>query len=279
VLLAGLVERPPILSYSGYVLANWRRTTQSTPITVDNVRLIQNFLGTRDEAWFILIHVDIEARAAGALAGLMTAVQAADLNDTRGLEESIGSIIDGLRQMITTFHRMPEQCDPALYYHKVRPYIFGFTDVIYEGVEAFGNVPQTFRGQTGAQSSIIPALVSGLGLAHEQNTLTHHLEIMRDYMPRPHREFANSMRRSNIRECVQENSHRATLVETYNEALRHMVEFRSLHYQFATEYIFRHVANPLGTGGTVFMDWLKQLIVETEGQFVQATHAPSSAMR
>jgi indoleamine 2,3-dioxygenase len=47
-----------------------------------------------------------------------------------------------------------------------------------------------------------------------------------------------------------------------------MTEFRSLHYHFATEYIFRKVSNPVGTGGTVFMDWLKQLIGETEQQLV-----------
>ncbi len=47
-----------------------------------------------------------------------------------------------------------------------------------------------------------------------------------------------------------------------------MTEFRSLHYHYATTYIAEKVANPLGTGGTIFMDWLKQLIDETEQQFV-----------
>ncbi len=93
--------------------------------------------------------------------------------------------------MIASFHRMPEGCDSDVYYFKVRPYIFGFNEVIYEG--AFGNQPQTFRGQTGAQSSIVPALVAALGLQHETTGLTQHLDIMKAYMPKPHREFVESM--------------------------------------------------------------------------------------
>ena len=51
---------------------------------------------------------------------------------------------------------MPEKCDPYVYYHRVRPYIFGTKDnpdlkkgLIYEN--QFDNKPQFFRGETGAQ--------------------------------------------------------------------------------------------------------------------------------
>jgi hypothetical protein len=58
------------------------------------------------------------------------------------------------------------------------------------------------------------------------------------------------------------------LAETYIECLRQMLEFRRLHYHYATKYIAEKVKNPLGTGGTIFMDWLHQLIDETERQLV-----------
>ena len=45
---------------------------------------------------------------------------------------------------------MPEGCSAEVYFKKVRPYIFGFTDIVYEG--CFGDVPQSYRGETGAQS-------------------------------------------------------------------------------------------------------------------------------
>ena len=42
-----------------------------TPIELGNIALLQNFLGGMDEEWFILVHVDIEARAGSALAGML----------------------------------------------------------------------------------------------------------------------------------------------------------------------------------------------------------------
>ena len=66
-----------------------------------------------------------------------------------------------LKNVNTIFSKMPEKCDPYVYYHRVRPYIFGTKDnpvlkkgLIYEN--QFDNKPQFFRGETGAQSSIIP---------------------------------------------------------------------------------------------------------------------------
>ncbi len=278
--LAAMVERPPILSYSNYVLTNWRRPSFSSPLVVDDLRLIQNFLGNRDESWFILIHVDIEARAVGALTSLRNAVQAVEQDDPAKLENALGAIADSVGLMVKSFRRMTEACDSNVYYFKVRPYIFGFDDVIYEGVQAFEGKPQTFRGQTGAQSTIVPALVAALGLAHEQNGLTQHLEIMKAYMPKPHREFLHEMRLTGIRQSVRSHADRMPLVEIYNECLRRVVEFRSLHYFFATEYIAKKVESPLGTGGTVFMDWLKQLRDETDQQLIEpAPHPVHSSMR
>ena len=60
--------REPILSYASYALWNWRRLDESGPIALGNIALLQHFLGGLDEAWFILIHVDIERRAGAALA-------------------------------------------------------------------------------------------------------------------------------------------------------------------------------------------------------------------
>jgi indoleamine 2,3-dioxygenase len=266
--LAQRVERPPILSYTNYVLNNWRRIDPDAPITVDNLELNQKFLGNKDEAWFVLIHVDIEARAADALQAIQVAFDAAAQGQENAVESALETVYRSVNNMITTFHRMPEGCDPNIYYFAVRPYIFGFNDIIYEGVPEFECKPQSFRGQTGAQSSIIPALVAALGLKHEQTGLTDHLDVMKHYMPKPHREFLAQMTHSTIRDYIVEHQHNSALVEAYNQCLHKMTEFRSLHYHFATEYIFRKVSNPVGTGGTIFMDWLKQLIGETEQQLV-----------
>lgn len=266
--LAHRVERPPILSYSNYVLNNWQRIDPHGGITIGNLRLNQAFLGNKDEAWFVLIHVDIEARAADALQAVQAATKAMVQNDETAFETALERVHCSIGSMITTFHRMPEGCDPNVYYYAVRPYIFGFDEMVYEGVAEYGGKPQSFRGQTGAQSSIVPTLVAALGLEHEQTGLTDHLNVMQQYMPKPHREFMAQMSHVDVRPYVLNHAHNTVLVEAYNECLRKVTEFRSLHYHFATEYIFKKVSNPVGTGGTIFMDWLNQLIVETEQQLV-----------
>ena len=272
--LSALVERPPILCYASYVLANWRRGTSAEPLHADNMRPVQNFLGHRDESWFILIHVEIEARAAEAVRGLNEAIESAARREPARLEAALAAISAGLNAMSATFQRMPEGCDTNVYYSKVRPYLFGFDGVIYEGVAAFEGRPQHFRGTTGAQSSIVPALVAGLGLRHEQNNLTHHLEALQEHMPRPHRDFLREAANSQVRQVVSEYASRPALVEAYNDVLRRRVEFRTLHLHFATEYIFRKVSDPRGSGGTPFMDWLKQIRDETQTQLLQPAGVP-----
>jgi indoleamine 2,3-dioxygenase len=235
---------------------------------VDNLRLVQTFLGNKDEAWFVLIHVDIEARAADALQAVQEAAQAAVQNDESAAGRALERAHRSIHNLVSTFQRMPEGCDSNVYYYAVRPYIFGFENMVDEGVAVYGGKPQSFPGQTGAQSSIVPALVAALGLEHEQTGLTDHLNAMKDYVPKPHREFVTQMGHAGIRPYVLKHAHNTALTEAYNECLRKVKEFRSLHYHFATEYIFKQVSNPVGTGGTIFMDWLKQLISETERQLV-----------
>jgi indoleamine 2,3-dioxygenase len=55
--------RPPVLSYASYALDNWRRLDSSKPIALDNIVLLQNFLGGLDEEWFVVVHVQIERQA------------------------------------------------------------------------------------------------------------------------------------------------------------------------------------------------------------------------
>src|SRR5258708_39852206 len=49
-----LLNRPPILSYDGYALYNWKRFDPAGPIALGNIETIQNFVHMYDEHWFIL---------------------------------------------------------------------------------------------------------------------------------------------------------------------------------------------------------------------------------
>jgi indoleamine 2,3-dioxygenase len=265
VALSKLVERPPILTYCGYGLNNWRRLDPNGPIVVDHLALNTSFLGIPDEAWFILTHVDVEARASVALNALCAAVHAAESGDAATILAALGDVAAGLDAMSAAFRRMPQGCEPDIYYRDIRPFFFGFTDLVYEGVG--GGVKLTLRGQSGAQSSVVPALVNGLGIDHNASELTQHLEVMREYMPKPHRELIVSLKGSALRHVVLEADD-AELCDAYNGALDALLSFRKLHYQFAAAYIFNKDKNAVGTGGTPFTAFLRQLIEETDRQRV-----------
>jgi indoleamine 2,3-dioxygenase len=259
--IAARLERPPILAYCGLSLNNWRRRDPAGSFAPENLDTLLNFTGSADETWFTAIHVSIEAQAACALDGMARAADAAVHDDPERVEAHLMGIARGLNDMTLTFRRMTEGCDPDIYFDHIRPFFFGFTDVIYDG--AFDGQPQTYRGGTGAQSSIVPALVAGLGIAHEQNDLTHHLYAMQPYMPAAHRAFIARMSASTIRACV-ERCHYAPLIDVYNAALSRLLTFRQTHLGFARAYIFNKSKDAYGTGGTNFMAWLKQLADETE---------------
>ena len=261
--LAHLVDRPPILSYASYCLHNWRRLDPAGPVALGNIALLQNFStakdGKEDEDWFILVHVDIEARAGAALQAVSRMRDAIARDDPAAMETLLERTAGSLQAMNRTLARMPEGCSPEVYFRKVRPYIFGFTDIIYEG--CFGDVPQSYRGETGAQSSIVPTMLMALGIRHKNSLLTKHLEDMQTYMPTPHRQFiADAVSCRDF--VVRVGSKR--IKEWYNASIGELIAFRSKHFEYAVNYIEKKVDNPIATGGTPYVPWLRQLIEETK---------------
>lgn len=255
--------KPPILSYCSYSLNNWKRTDPSKDVELGNIELLQNFIDLYDENWFILIHVDIEKKASLAITAAMNAIFNAKEESLGLLYIDLEAINYSLKTMINTLKRMPEHCSLDIYHQRVRPWIKYFENVVYEGVEEFEDKPQSFRGETGAQSSIMPFLEAVLGLSHEKSVLTQHLQTMRFYMPTRHHlliEIAEKM--SNIRESII-RSGSTELKESYNECLERMFEFRDIHFGYAHSYIHQKTADPKGTGGTIFMPWLEQMRNET----------------
>lgn len=79
-----------------------------------------------DDDWFVLVHVAIEAAAAPVLRASVAAQDAVLDGDSDALVHALGEMAAGLSVMISTLARMPERCDPHIYYHRVRSYLFGW---------------------------------------------------------------------------------------------------------------------------------------------------------
>lgn len=181
--------------------------------------------------------------------------------DLAAVNRSLWTIAGAVNDQIRVLRRIPEKMDSTLYYRTFRPYIRFFENVLYEGAErdcGVGGAPvrMNFRGETGAQSSIMPTLVAFMKIPHKPSMLTNYLADMRNYMPAEHRRVIESVQAMlNIQDIADKHA--------FNAILDAVAEFRSIHYGWAQEYINRWTTDPRGTGGTPYMQWLQRLIDET----------------
>ena len=288
--VARRLGRPPVLSYASYALDNWRRLDLTKPIQLDNIVLLQNFLGGLDEEWFVVVHIQIEREAGSGLAGLLRAMSGAAGDKDDEVLLGLKSLALAQTAMRDTLIRMKERCDPYVYYNRVRPYIHGWKNsptlpngLAYEGVESYAGQPQQFRGETGAQSSIVPCIDAGLGIAHAPDPLTLYLQEMRDYMPPRHRSFIevlektiDDLGRPLLAGYVRDRKLRhPDLWTAYETCVDLLAQFREIHIGYADSYIHRqhqaHASNPtaVGTGGTPFMQYLQKHLDETKQALAQ----------
>ena len=288
--VARRLGRPPVLSYASYALDNWRRLDRTKPIQIDNIVLLQNFLAGLDEEWFVVIHIQIERQAGPGLMGLLRSMSGAAKDSDDEVLLGLKSLAMAQTVMRDSLLRMKERCDPYVYYNRVRPYIHGWKNsptlpngLAYADVESYAGQPQQFRGETGAQSSIVPCFDAGLGITHAPGPLTTYLLEMRDYMPPRHRSFLEALERTTdnlgrpllagyVRDRKSRNSE---LWSAYCACIDLLAQFREIHIGYADQYIFSqhqaHASNPtaVGTGGTPFMQYLQKHLDETKQTIAQ----------
>ena len=288
--LAKKIGQFPLLPYSSYTLDNWAKLDPKGPVTTDNIGVLQNFYGGVDENWFIMIHVEIEAKAGAALASIPDLIEAVDAKDLTGVDTHLKAIRAAWEQINPVFDRMIESCDPYVYYHRVRPYIHGWKGnpalpdgLIYDGVEEYAGKPQPFRGQTGSQSSIVPTMDALLGIDHENDPLREYLDELHAYRPPKHRKLIEDVAaRSHLRELIK-SSARIDLINLYDDCVDHVQRFRTRHLEYAASYINKQArdseGNPvdIGTGGTPFMKYLKKHRDESRSHFLDPNRVPKMA--
>ncbi|MEQ1724639.1 MAG: indoleamine 2,3-dioxygenase [Sphingopyxis sp.] len=281
VALADRLGQAPLLPYSAYVLDNWARIDRTTPITLDNIQICQHFIGGDDENWFVLIHVGIEAAAGEALALACELVDCANANDVAGATQRLAAMAGVWARINAIFDRMPERCDPYIYYQRVRPFIHGWANnpalpdgLVYEGVARFGGAGQAYRGQTGSQSSIVPAMDALFGVDHSNDPLRAFLDELHAYRPVPHRAFIDDLRVASTLRAFAVAADDQPLKDAFNAIVLAVSAFRTRHLEYAASYINRQASSgagndtEVGTGGTPFMKYLKKHRDENRAQVI-----------
>lgn len=170
-----------------------------------------------------------------------------------------------MEQMWT--HSLPKD------YISYRTFIFGITSqsmfpngVIYEGTRYGDTKSLYFRGESGANDSIIPLLDHLLEIPMPNNPLTEILRDFRSYRPKPHREFlawvmSKSAELGVKKYCANPPSDPSAedaylLPILYLKLLEHVRSFRWRHWLFAREYIIKRSSHPTATGGSPIVTWL-----------------------
>lgn len=280
--LADRLGQAPLLPYSAYVLDNWYRLDKDGPIALDNIAMYQNFFGGADENWFVLVHVAIEVEAGVLLDNAARLVRAAKHSDAPEAIRLLKEMDEAWERIYEHFARMPERCDPYIYFNRVRPYINGWANnpalegggLVYEGMDRYEGKPQAFRGQTGSQSSIVPAMDALFQIGHSDDPLRQFLDELHSYRPVEHRRFVEDLaKHSTLREFVAGSDDQA-LKDAFNACLEQSARFRTRHLEYAASYINKQAGSiagndpDVGTGGTPFMKYLKKHRDENRAQLV-----------
>lgn len=264
---AQILDIPPFLSYAAaYCLFNYTLDRPEEGLKYSNLRLVRAFERGLDhkssEAGFVLTHVDMVKESPALVSG---AVKVLDTIEKGGPRSEVN---DGFREILKAMEKI-EACMEDMWgnskpsdYLSFRVFIFGITSqsmfpngVVYEGIN--DNKPMFFRGESGANDSMIPLLDHLLQIPMPDTPLTKILHEFRAYRPRPHRDFlahvASKAEELGVRDFAVQDEETAVL---YLKTLDHVRSFRWRHWLFAREYIIRRTPHPTATGGSPIVTWL-----------------------
>ncbi|RMJ25372.1 indoleamine 2,3-dioxygenase [Aspergillus sp. HF37] len=240
------LELPPCATFACLCLWNYAVKPGDGDITnPDNLRAVTSFTGTKDEEWFYMVSVAIEAAGAKLVPLMMDAIDAVAVNDgprVAGLLTKFAAEIDDIALILA---RMDQKCSPAAFYHQLRPFLAGSKNmasaglpkgVFYDHGAGTGEWHEYYGGSN-AQSSLIQTFDIFLGVEHTE-TGGGYLHNMRFYMPGPHRRFLELLTKlTNIRAYVLAHEEHSGLRTSYNAAAMSLSRLRNTHMQLVARYI------------------------------------------
>ncbi|KAF2272535.1 indoleamine 2,3-dioxygenase family protein [Westerdykella ornata] len=258
------LELPSVATYAGVVLWNWRPLFTSEPIdSLNNLSTLMTFTGSLDESWFYLVSVAMEAKAGPTIPLMIEAIAAARHNDSKTVTQCLQTFAETLDELGTILEQMYENCDPHVFYHRIRPFLAGGKNMGAAGLpngvkfdDGSGNAPYVqYSGGSNAQSSAIQFFDIVLGVEHRptgekrtdaasdsegsvQPPAHNFILEMRKYMPGPHRRFLEHVEGvANIREYVAKNRNNRALVTAFDAALAMLRALRDKHLRMVSRYI------------------------------------------
>lgn len=278
----------PFMEYAGsYALFNYRLQDPDKGLDYDNLRLIRAFEHGLDpsssEAGFVLVHVDMVKNSGPIIAGTMSALSALGKQNGANPATQRKDFNDGLRTALNAMVKVNSVMETMWgkskprSYTSFRTFIFGITSqsmfpdgVVYEGIN--DGKPLSFRGESGANDSMIPLMDNLLQITMPNTPLTEILQDFREYRPSNHRQFLAGVRQcsedldvkqfalgTDAQYAAKTDEEKELLLESrrlWIQLLDQVRDFRWRHWCFAREYILKQTSHPTATGGSPIVTWL-----------------------
>ena len=232
----------------------------------ENVVMRHTFTGTTDEAWFYAVSVSVEAKGVSAIKLMLECVEAIEVGDDHRVVKCLSAFSEVVMELGRLLQRMHEQCDPSVFYHRIRPFLAGSRGmekaglprgVFYDEGEGKGSWRQ-YSGGSNAQSTLIQFLDIALGVRHyatgEKAGATTdrrqtYLDEMRKYMPESHRQFLEHFSTiANVQQYAMSPSASLDVREALDAAINSMIAFRDNHIKIVARYIVRPARAPSSEG-------------------------------
>jgi len=261
------LELPTVATYAGVCLWNWKPIFDEPIDNLENLSTLATFTGSLDESWFYLVSVAIEARGGPTIPLMLDAMRSARTNDVFTVTACLRTFAERLDELGTLLQRMYENCDPHVFYHRIRPFLAGSKNMADAGLPDgvvfdtdSGNEPYCqYGGGSNAQSSLIQFFDIVLGIEHrptgtqkpsDSSTESeaegptarpprhNFIHEMRSYMPGPHRRFLQDVSSvANIREYVEAHRSNRSLSIAFDACLAMLRSLRDKHIQLVSRYI------------------------------------------
>lgn len=274
------------MEYAGsYALFNYRLEDPKAGMDYSNLRLIRAFENgldpTSSEAGFVLVHVDMVKNSGPLVGGVMRCLDAAAAGREQQQEQEqeqqraelnagLSAVLAALQKINGVMETMWAKSSPMAY-TSFRTFIFGITSqsmfpegVVYEGLN--DGKPLSFRGESGANDSMVPLMDNLLQIAMPDTPLTEILRDFREYRPSNHKAFLQFVRQRSLEVGLKDkvlalDNHDAddALRESRSlwiQVLNQVRDFRWRHWCFAREYILKRTSHPTATGGSPIVTWL-----------------------
>jgi len=260
VLVSSKLDVYPWLDYHySYSLGNYVKKNPAGDLDWKNLDMACKFTGTSDEIGFIMVHVYINEVSPQ----LVESVMEYGLNKSVTSLQMCGNVMQEMnrrRRDMWTASRHERYNDFRIFIMGIKgnDKIFG-QGLVYDG--CFNNEPQQYRGQTGAQDSIIPMIDIFTGIVdfYPDNKLTEYLLDLRTYRPKCIQNFFVDLREHYKLNPLFKQLTDAKCYEGLVYLLKIVDEvylFRNGHWQFVQKYIMSNTKYAFATGGTPITTWL-----------------------